>query len=443
MANNARFKTTYTQAGVQIPYEHGAGTAAYGDATFAADGFLLVAIFRTGVYVVQSLADREFYLVKIRHRIRRNLHVMGHNDFAYNHPPELRISDHPNATIHLPDQPHFPKLVFYQTKMNGNQFDLYFKYHNGGTLADFRRKHYVLGRRIPEHFIWHVAAELTQALAFMHYGQPEGGVRVPGWIRSYHRDLDANNIMLHFRPKRPGRQPNAGSKDNAFPEIILTDFGESAIRNDPPAHIRPGLFNTQVLRAREDVYMLGWVLRSLCMAHVPFPADDDNNPRNDIPGQIKNESYRWYHRPDSRSLASVNAHLTGPAYSGNLMNMLRHFEWHNQANSVIENGNWGLMPSMNWVVTTLRTTAKAEVDGYLDGRKPAGYYTALDVSWAKPSTPMPFVANPIEIDPGNNASRNLAAIEAVLRTDLERGDYTWCGLEYPIPKMKHPLPAPP
>ncbi|KAI2611998.1 uncharacterized protein GGS25DRAFT_473375 [Hypoxylon fragiforme] len=303
----------------------------------------------------------------------------------------------------------------------------FFSWYNGGTLETFIDEYYRNSLRIPESFIWHVTAELCQALAFLYYGQNLAGVRPKNWIPVYHRDIESNNIFINYPPRRPGRMPNSGNVTNAFPHIVLSDFRQCAIQGDLPGDLKPGQFPEQnEPNEWEDVYELGRVLRSLCMTHVPFPDDDDTDPNANIPGQIKNEDNGWLDRPDSRRLQDVNGHEIGPMYSVELMNALRRFEWPNQENQLITaNTNIDHVPSMNWVVGTLLPLAKGRIATHRTGRKPAGYYTQWDVSWTRPYEPMPFVANP------NTDNFNLASL---MTRYVQREDYVICGLEYPVPR---------
>ncbi|XXH04508.1 nucleolar DEAD-box protein required for synthesis of 60S ribosomal subunit [Hypoxylon texense] len=304
------------------------------------------------------------------------------------------------------------------------------RYQNGGTLEQLREAYYRAGRRVPEPFVWHVTTELCNALAFMYFGQGRDLKRPRKWRKIYHRDINPSNVLLNFPPQHRGTLPRAGNKDNAFPEIILTDFGDSAISGDKPDDLKPGIFKLErAPNMWEDVYHVGCILRSLCMTHIPFPEDDPNDPLDVIPGGVlMDESQRWAHRPDSRRLAAVNAHPNGAAYSDELINLLSHFEWQNQETRAINiDDNRARVPGIFWIVHRLLYVARERVGELRDGDKPAGYYDAIDVSWAKPPMPMPYMVDSPH-DP------KIPQVEACIQREPD--DYEVCTLEYPTPKVK-------
>lgn len=236
-------------------------------------------------------------------------------------------------------------------------------------------------RRIPEHFIWHVAAEIGEALAYCQYGRPRGGTAADDgvdWYPIYHRDLYANNVFINYPPLRGGSK-RLGIATDAFPEVVLGDFGESGTDGDNLADVAYGVFGPS-LNDWEDAYGLGCILRSMCMAHVPFPADLPPGAASGIEGNFNDESSGWDDRPDSRILATVNAMPgTGPAYSDLLIDTLGEFEWLNQQNEDI-NGldatglpNSNFVPEMEWVVDTLLPLARTQVATYKAAAAGDGY----------------------------------------------------------------------
>lgn len=302
------------------------------------------------------------------------------------------------------------------------------RFKNGGTLEQFRDKYYDARLWIPEHFIWHVAAELCNALAFMYLGQLRNLERIPNWRMIYHRNIHPSNILLNFIGPRRGRKPLAGSRDNAFPDITLNDFGDSALFGDDPIHLKPGLFPGENAPGLwEDIYNVGRVLRSLCMTHVDFPADDPADPLNIIPGQLMDESGRWEHRPDSRRLADVNTH-PGTPYSQELMELLSRFEFPNQEmESIAVNNNRNSLPDIVWIVDRLLNVARERVSEVREGNKPVGFYDDLDVSWASHLLPMPFQVA---------GDRDPILEEVEICIDREPEDYEICKVAYPAPKVR-------
>lgn len=259
-----------------------------------------------------------------------------------------------------------------------------------------------------------VAEQLCLAVAWMYFGRRPDVARAPQygpWRRIYHRDLVcvdfgvilrcfnssrhtsntryqwANNIFIHYPPKPKGRIPNHGLESNAFPQVVLGDFGNSGMDGDPqdegsflPINVIPhGDDNSQELREWEDIYCIGVHLREMCMSHIP-EAD--------------------VRRPDpDRSLASIAASNGPLPYSDRLINLLTSFEW-----AGIDNGQEFIdfddpaaatVTNAQWCMDTLLPAAQQEVAARRSplGGRPAGYFQGLDVSWTKPQGRMPVSYN--------------------------------------------------
>ncbi|RYP61469.1 hypothetical protein DL769_007695 [Monosporascus sp. CRB-8-3] len=345
--------------------------------------------------------------------------------YNYDLPEELRISTASGAEVELPWDPettHFNKLAFWQ-ELDEGYYSLYFEYCNGGTLEEFRDKYFEKLRPVPEHFIWLVAQRLAEAIRFFNFGAEPGtdDEKVP-WDVIYHRDLAPNNVCIHY-PSRSdaSRLPRAGFSENAFPDIVLIDFGLSALESDDDALLRPAIFwDKNEADEWEDIYMMGKILRQLCQTHIPVPIDDDDF--ND-----------WGDRPECVRMATVNDYLDAAdtPYSDQLIAILEEFEWPNcetegdvMGTQVTLSGrvvpNYDYMPDADWVADVLLPLAKQKVREY---RKPrAGYepeyYRRLDVSWTKPAKLMPFVYDFDNAPPGDFASGD----ESSKGDDEERGD---------------------
>ncbi|KAI2466975.1 hypothetical protein F4781DRAFT_403867 [Annulohypoxylon bovei var. microspora] len=433
----------YEHRGVLIPHELSVNAHDQeiegGDINMARDGILLVQIIKDNIYIVQSISNRRLYVVKYFEKADP---ALGHHQFRHDHPPEYRVSTIPGAIARLPNQPQFPRLEFFQRYWDeGFKWELYFEYFNGGTLENLRQRYYEEHIRIPEEFIWHVTAELCKALRFLYYGlregQPTPAVPLP-WNRIYHRDIDLNNILIHYERRGRGRPPPSGNPRNAFPRIVLVDFGESAVDGDDPNDLRPGQFEEEDQPNEwEDIYQVGYVLRSLCMTHVLLPEDEPLlADRVAIPGQFKDEGQGWYDRPDSRLLADVNAHPVGAAYSVQLMDLLGQFEWGDQEDASIWDPGYRdvVQPTMEWICTTLLDAARTHVDGYLARQKPARYYDDIDVSWTKPLMPMPHIVNPDD---------NVGAARQLISGQIKRDNFVFCSMAYPAARSTIPFPQPP
>lgn len=175
---------------------------------------------------------------------------------------------------------------------------------------------------------------------------------------------------------------------NAFPQIVLGDFGNAGIEGDDEAALPGNIVAwgnlAPELRGWEDVHTLGRILRSLCMTHVPFAAGCNDH---------------WSSRPDNMTLATANVHASAPPYSDQLIMLLQAFEWPDMTEGVIDDladPAIDIEANERWVVDTLLPAAQAQVERYRRprGGRPAGYYDHLSVAWTKPPTPGVLAYNP-------------------------------------------------
>lgn len=197
-----------------------------------------------------------------------------------------------------------------------------------------------------------------------------------------------NNVFINYIPKGPGRIPKVGIANNAFPEIVVGDFGNSGVHGDDPAILPQAVYqpmddNNQdddgYLFVWEDIYSTGEMLRKMTMTHSATGRPNDLDMR-----------------PDNLLVDDVNQEPTAPPYSADLINMLQRFEWPNMGNISVRDigGNAAInatFPSPASVRDDLLPLAQQKVLGYLDpAGKPAGYFDTIDVSWTRPADPMPF-----------------------------------------------------
>lgn len=194
----------------------------------------------------------------------------------------------------------------------------------------------------------------------------------------------ANNVFIHFPPRGPGRIPRAGVESNAFPEIVVGDFGNSGIEGDDltllPVSVYPEPDDEEpdseaFLADWEDIYSTGEMLRNMSMTHIPSGAFLDN-------------------RPNNKRVRDVNQEATAPPYTDDLVELLERFEWPNQETKMVRDLGEAvdttfpspeelrdiLLPSVRRRVARLRRPA----------RRPTGYYDDMDVSWTRPRLPTPF-----------------------------------------------------
>ncbi|KUI55048.1 hypothetical protein VP1G_02413 [Cytospora mali] len=198
-----------------------------------------------------------------------------------------------------------------------------------------------------------------------------------------------NNIFIHYPPKPQGRIPGHGLESNAFPHIVLGDFGNSGMDGDPegegsflPINVLPhgDDENARELREWEDMHSIGTILRELCVS------------------QISEDHVR---RPDpDKSLASLAASHGPLPYSDRLINLVKCFEWDGiddgKELSDLDDPPAATVSNAQWCLDTLLPAAMQEVAARRNppGGRPAGYFQGLDVSWTKPQGRMPVSYNP-------------------------------------------------
>ncbi|RYO81246.1 hypothetical protein DL764_009792 [Monosporascus ibericus] len=208
---------------------------------------------------------------------------------------------------------------------------------------------------------------LAEAIRFFNFGAEPGtnDDKVP-WDVIYHRDLAPNNISIHY-PSRSdaSRPPRTGFFKNAFLDIVVIDFGLSALESDDDALLRPAIF---------------W----------------DKNEGDE---------------PECVRMATVNDYLDAAdtRYSNQLIAILEEFERLNcktQKDVMVAN--------------VLLPLAKQKVREYRKPRAgyPPEYYRRLDVSWTKLANLMPFMYDFDTAPPEDFASEE----ESSEGDDEERGD---------------------
>ncbi len=141
---------------------------------------------------------------------------------------------------------------------------LIYKYYNGGTLHNLKRKYEDAGKKVPEGFIWHLISQVGRALSWMHTGHiPSPGYNLAhqndigageitvnlaakddNWDPICHMDMHANNIWLHYPSDEEKKaDPRLAKFTDELPQIILGDFGFSFQASNDRADMLCGLDN--------------------------------------------------------------------------------------------------------------------------------------------------------------------------------------------------------
>lgn len=142
---------------------------------------------------------------------------------------------------------------------------LVLKRANGGDLHDYTLDHYGATRqRMPEIFIWHFVRSMAAALAYCQAGWKDGDPFVvkEGWRPIIHQDVVSGNILLEWH------------KNEALPQVILSDFGDATFLDTMPSADYDYLL--RAMRARDptashlkrDLQHLGSILQSLLVVHL-------------------------------------------------------------------------------------------------------------------------------------------------------------------------------
>ncbi|KAL8755992.1 MAG: hypothetical protein Q9184_004640 [Pyrenodesmia sp. 2 TL-2023] len=182
---------------------------------------------------------------------------------------------------------HHSRIINLQSALiSPSQTELYLDYCDGGDMATFiEANHWKLkDAYIPEAFVWHAFLQLSEALAFIHYGFDRNAPFVSGkpelpdqWLPVIHRDIKPANILLQrarFNPDHPGLE--------AYPRLVLADFGlalQATEFNSPPSsYYSVGTYVYQppecpLHSPKGDVWSIGATVFEMCMGRVPFDVD--------------------------------------------------------------------------------------------------------------------------------------------------------------------------
>ncbi|KAH9988000.1 hypothetical protein F4779DRAFT_638509 [Xylariaceae sp. FL0662B] len=130
---------------------------------------------------------------------------------------------------------------------------------NGGSLQQLRDRYMENGKPVPEHFIWHVARQLSQAIAYLHFGRaPEHSENMRNTEAPiYNCNIKMTNTFLHYLPRDETNPMTQVLGERVFPLLVLSNFGSAAT----PGHRRE--YDEGI-----DTYAIGYILRYLSTSRI-------------------------------------------------------------------------------------------------------------------------------------------------------------------------------
>lgn len=167
---------------------------------------------------------------------------------------------------------------------------VYYDYCDGGDLNALTQNYFSHNFAIPDSFIWHCYLELSEAVAFIHYGYdrhvPWKTPSLPEWRAAIHRDIKPANILLRLAADL------CPSSKRAYHSLVLADFGHASLL--PSAGILEcrGLAGTLAWNPPEapqwsrfgDIWTVGAVLSAIATDGtppiVPLPSDWTRTEKN-------------------------------------------------------------------------------------------------------------------------------------------------------------------
>ncbi|MCJ1244224.1 hypothetical protein MMC30_001422 [Trapelia coarctata] len=169
-------------------------------------------------------------------------------------------------------QGHKRLPMFFEAETKPGYSRIFLEYCNAGDLHDLISWHWRHKLKLPEGFIWTVFCHLAEALAWIHWGEPQN-LRNPGpWKAIIHRDIKPANVFLTW-PRGHGTYPN----------VVLGDFGLAAVTTDRDFRYSNycGTFDWQPPEApcatrMGDVWALGSILHACCHGSPPVAKKPSN-----------------------------------------------------------------------------------------------------------------------------------------------------------------------
>ncbi|KAI0546949.1 hypothetical protein F4679DRAFT_380426 [Xylaria curta] len=371
-------------------------------------GFVYVKKLKKRIFVMHSITTGDVLVNKILKAHPRDYEIGWR-------PEEFRLATAPQADRVLPrscivdnrTRLYFIELELWQD-LDHETISLYLRHYNGGSLWDLLCSYIRRNKEVPEHFVWHVLLTLIEAVRYLKFGAlPGTDDEDPNWIPIHHRDIATRNVFVHYLP-REGPEPDEGFEENAFPELILGDFGHGAVDDETERRIKCGCWG----RAGEiaewhDTYAIFSTAKQLCTQIYEFEG--------------------------TMAYVNENVHDGEPPYSDDLIRMIQNFEWPNYENSDDVTAsqrdpatglmvpNYSYVPTMRRVVDEFLPYIREKVRRYRNpkGGIPDGWWKQLDVSWTQPDPFMPYEWMTQGL-PNPNDTKNQGG--KILKKDKDKGE---------------------
>ena len=187
--------------------------------------------------------------------------------------------------------PHDRILRLHGYVLQSYTIQLYYDYYEGGDLYHLICRYFDQWQEFPETFLWHAYLQLSEALAFLHFGYDRNrfGSLPADWISIIHGDIKDRNIFLG-PPDPHSNNPLA----REYPSLVLGDFGladfEPSRRWGTPKWQPPEL---PVTSMKADVWGVGAVMHAL--------AHEGKSPISPIPPPNENLNWaEWCEDPRAR-----------------------------------------------------------------------------------------------------------------------------------------------
>lgn len=193
----------------------------------------------------------------------------------------------------LPDHSNVVKLLDYS--VGPDYVTLFCPYYYGGDLFSLINKFFLAELKVPELMIWQAFRQMSDALAFLHYGYIASSGRARSqWRPVVHRDVKPENILLRspINPRASSQQPIFVLADFG---LATTEIGSEEFVGTPEFQPPEGPAATEAA----DIWGLGAVIHA--MAHENSP------PIAPKPINYLGDRAKWARKPHAklpRSLAS-------------------------------------------------------------------------------------------------------------------------------------------